>query len=237
MEREQHVRAAREYDERHAVLLVREAPRFGATLANGDGRSLRGYLESRQQIYRPSTGKIVFATDHFLLDAVSEAQQERQTVLFNYRTPIIQTSAASGRRPRVYSYIGHLLLNDVEPSALSEWKSAWENYLRCSRSVVDAGRRDRAIPLVVELWWRDQIRRGYLLTQALDTHSLTEVSATVSFDMFVIYQATAGYVATTTATAQAASSSTSLSQALRPSPQRPTSTLAPWVDWQLRPAN
>jgi hypothetical protein len=189
-DRDYRVRAAREYDGKHAVLIVREAPRIGARLSDSDGFSLRRYLVNREQVYRAPTGKIVFATDHFLLDSASEPQQERQSTVYNFRIPLIHTSSESGRLPRVYSYAGHLLFTDIEPTVLSEWQSAWDTYLRASLSVQGAERRERDMPYIAELYYRDQIRRGYLLSQSIDANSLNLTSASLVFSMFVIHQAT-----------------------------------------------
>lgn len=177
-------RKLREYDERHAMLLVREAPRIGAS-ASADP-SLRRYLEASGRAYRAPTGRLVFATDHFLLDAATEMRRERATVVVNFGRPVVQSSSRSGRGPRVFSYVGRFLFNDVEPHAVAEWTDAWERYLRASRALYAVERAERAVPLVAELRWRDRFRRGYLVRQSIDTDALNPQTAAVSFDMFVV---------------------------------------------------
>lgn len=197
---DKHGRSAAEYDQRHAVLIIREAPRIGATLSNKDGASLRRYLEAKELRYRSPTGRIIFATDHFLLDAITERDQERMSISYSLGRPTAQTSSASGRSARIYSHVGHLLSNAIEPSALTEWRDAWDTYVRASRLVRGHENTQRAVPLIAEVYWRDQFRRGYLTRTVIDMNALEDSRAVVSFDMFVIQAGSLHQSGTTDAT-------------------------------------
>lgn len=178
--------AAREFDHSHAVLVVREAPRLGSKLT-GSKDPLRDFLEATNLKHREPTGKIVFATDHFIVDFYQEADSERYTPVYNFGTAIVQTNARSGRQPRMYQYGGQLLSNDIEGSAFSAWQVAWDRWLRVTRNVTGSNRQ--ALPYFIELTYRDQVRRGYLISMNQGAQSLIPGQASFSFTMFVIHEA------------------------------------------------
>lgn len=172
----------------HAILLVREAPRLGAVVS-GAGATLRRRLEARQLVDRPPLGRIVFATDHFLLDGATESDQERFSIIYTLRSPIVQTAARSGRVHRTYSYNGRLLINAQEGSQFTAWQLAWDRWLRASRQVMANDRRALETPYVVELIYRDQKRRGYLLSCQRTADAQLPGEARFSFTMFVVHEA------------------------------------------------
>lgn len=182
----------REFDHSSAVLVVREAPRLGTRLTQGGRDPIRRHLESINLQSRRPTGKIVFATDQFLLDNLQEGDAERYTPVYNFGTAVVQTSPESGRQPRVYQYAGSLLMSEVEGSDFLKWQVAWDEYLRATRNVVGGARR--SLPYVVELSFRDQLRRGYLISMSQGTNSLLPGQGTLAFSMFVIHESRRGIV-------------------------------------------
>lgn len=175
-------------DLNHAVLVIREAPRLGADVTKD--QTLRAHLEAKEVVTRPPTGKIVFATDDFLLEGMSEPDNERYSVVYNFGNPAVQTSSPSGRRHRLFSYQGSLLINAIEGSSSSRFIAAWEKYLRGSVGVNGDARRD--IPYVAELTYRDQVRRGYMTALTRNRSSAYETHMSFSMEMFVIHQSNIG---------------------------------------------
>lgn len=177
--------ALKEYDYNHAVLVVREAPLTGAVLT-GAGAEIRRYLEAVNQRPRDPLGRIVFATDQFVVDFAQEADAERYTPIYNFGTPVIQTNSTSGRQPRLYQYGGQLLANDIEGSSFVAWQDSWDYWLRVTRNVTGVDRH--SLPFVAELTYRDQRRRGYLVSMHASAQSLIPGQNSFSFTMFVTYE-------------------------------------------------
>lgn len=172
-------------DERTAVLVIREAPRIGARV--GAGTTLRRYLESIEAVSRVPTGRIIFATDDFIVEDMQESDAERYSIAYNFGSPVVQTSSGSGRNPRFYSYQGSFLSNRTEGSSSVRFSEAWEKYLRGSANVNGEFRAD--IPYVAELIYRDQIRRGYLTALTRQRTSEFDTYTSFNLEMFVIHQA------------------------------------------------
>lgn len=178
--------ATRDYDSKHAVLTVRESPRLGTTAQPEFAR----FLESLEQQARFPTGKIVFATDNFLMSFVSEQDTERMVPVYNFGPAFVQTTGDHGRQPRLFNYGGMLLINDVEGSAFTEFRLAWEKYLRMSVQTESTN----LVPLVCELTYRDQIRRGYLTRVDYTLQSQQPGMVQFNFTMFVVHTASIGSV-------------------------------------------
>lgn len=173
-------------DLKHAVLVVREAPRLGARLMPTDDR-LRRYLETQQLRPRAPTGRIVFATDHFLMDALTEPDSERFSPVYNFATPFVQSSSSSGRSARIYQYQGSLLASAVEGSAYAAFRAGWDDWLRVSALV--GGEARRTIPYVAELTYRDQIRRGYPVAVQFDRAAQHPSRVGLGLSLFVVHEA------------------------------------------------
>lgn len=169
----------------HAVLVVREAPRLGARLTSEDDR-LRRYLEAQRLRTRAPTGRIVFATDHFLMDSFSEPDSERFTPVYNFASPCVQSSSDSGRSPRLYQYQGSLLSAAVEGSAYAEFRAGWDDWLRATALVGGAARQ--AVPYVVELTYRDQLRRGYPTIVQFDRAANHPSRVGFGLSLFVVHE-------------------------------------------------
>lgn len=174
-----------EMDLSHAVLVVRESPRLGTRL---DSRvdPLRRLLESKHLQARAPTGKIVFATDQFIMEHFQESDSERYASVYNFGVPIVQTNSVSGRQPRVYQYGGSLVSTEIDGPQFSMWQAAWDNWLRVTKNVTGGARY--FLPYVIELTFRDQGRRGYLLSMSKSAQSLIPGQQQFGFSMFVIHE-------------------------------------------------
>lgn len=181
-----------EFDFCHAVLCVREAPRLGARVSFDKQDPLRRYLENKNTETRSPTGKIVFATDNFLMTSFVELDSERFIPVYNFSTPVVQTSSSSGRSTRVYNYQGTLLFNSIEGSSYAEFQIAYLDWLRASACLVGTDRQ--LVPYVVELTYRDQIRRGYLLSLTIDHAATVEHGVSFSFTLFVVHESSKAVV-------------------------------------------
>lgn len=172
----------RSYENHHALLVIREAPRLGTRATD----SVASLLETRQLVRPAATGKIVFATDDFIVDAVQESDQERVSTAYTFSVPFIEV-APNGRMPRIYTYSGILLENSREGSALSRLISSWELYLRATNFLRGAARR--RLPYIATLEYRDQIRRGYPISMAYEDSSTKPNEHPFSLSMFIVHEA------------------------------------------------
>ncbi len=173
-----------DYEGAHALLVVREAPRTGerVTKRGGSGSTLAAAKNLQP---RNPVGKIVFASDDFIVDVIQETDQERYSVSYTFADPVVQ-AASEGRQPRLYTYAGTLLINGVLGSALARWLPAWETWLRATANLRGADRR--ATPWVAEISYRDQFRRGYLVNTAFERSSELPGRASFSLTLFVVHE-------------------------------------------------
>jgi hypothetical protein len=125
-----------------------------------------------------SGGDILFATDHFLLQQVTESDEEKIGPTYTFGQVKL---FCGGRNPKMYSYGGHLVDNSLEGSAKAQWMDVYDRFLRGSKCV-----RNNAF---AELYYRDQIRRGYLLHTNLTESSQQPNRAQFAFSMHVIAEA------------------------------------------------
>lgn len=125
-----------------------------------------------------SGGDVLFATDHFLLQQVTESDEEKIGPTYTFGQVKL---FCGGRNPKMYSYGGHLVDNSLDGSAKAQWMDVYDRYLRGSKCV-----RNNAF---AELYYRDQIRRGYLLHTNLTESSQQPNRAQFAFSMHVIAEA------------------------------------------------
>ena len=125
-----------------------------------------------------SGGDILFATDRFLLQQVTESDEERLGPTYTFGQGKL---FCGGRNPKMYSYGGHLVDNSILGSAKAQWMDVYERFLRGSRCV-----RTNSF---VELYYRDQIRRGYLLHTNMTESAQQPNRAQFAFSMHVIAEA------------------------------------------------
>lgn len=176
------IQSAKVIDGKHAVLVVREAPDSSSQVAS------EYVKQAENNVPRSPLGRIVFVSDDFILATISETEEERVTPSYNMRGAVVSTSAEDGLRPRIFAYAGTLLRNAIDGSSFANMMSAWDKYLRVTACVIDTvgSYRSRRIPLVVELHYRDQVRRGYPINIRYSQNSSTDASVSFSFSMFIV---------------------------------------------------
>lgn len=123
------------------------------------------------------TGEILCATDKFLLQQVNEQDEEKLGPMYTFGVPKVY---CGGRVPKIYTYGGMLVDNSLDGSAKSLWMSMYNDYLRGSKCVRSGA--------VAELYFRDQIRVGYLVHTNLIEDSNIPTQSQFAFGMFVIHE-------------------------------------------------
>lgn len=123
------------------------------------------------------TGEILCATDKFLLQQVNESDEEKLGPIYTFGAPKVY---CGGRVPKIYTYGGMLIDNSIDGSAKSLWMSMYNDYLRGSKCVRSGA--------VAELYYRDQIRVGYLVHTNLIEDSGVPTQSQFAFGMFVIHE-------------------------------------------------
>ena len=159
-----------------ATLVVRRVPQ---NLGNNAAELVRG-------------GEIVFATDYFLLNGFIETDSEMTAPYFTLGGAQI---SSGGRNVKMYSYAGTVTRTKYSdggtlassgdyPMTLHQLDGAKElanAYLKYLDPGVCA-KNDH----VVELRYRDQVRRGYLTKLKVSMRADFEGASGLSFSMFVI---------------------------------------------------
>jgi hypothetical protein len=161
-----------------AVLVIRkiELDSDASLSAFRRTRILEGSLE--REAVLASGGDILFATDQFLLQQTTESDEEKLGPTYTFGQVKL---FCGGRNPKMYTYGGNLVDNSIDGSAKAKWMDAYDRYLRGSQCV-----RNNAFG---ELYWRDQIRRGYLLHTNLTESANAPNRAEFAFSMHVIAEA------------------------------------------------
>jgi hypothetical protein len=119
---------------------------------------------------------LICATDYFILVSIDESDQEKIAPVFTFGDPVL--FGGTGRQPRIYSYSGVLVDSRTGGPGAAYWRAMYERYFRGSKCV--------EMKAVVELLFRDQWRRGYIVgtrpSLSADRPQVTQFS----FVMFVI---------------------------------------------------
>jgi hypothetical protein len=123
-----------------------------------------------------SSGKILCATDQFLLTGMNESDQERFSMAYTIADPVLR--GGRGRRPRMYAYTGILVDTEKDGSGIAVWRWVYENYLRASSCV--------NLNAVIEFTFRDQYRKGFITTCNLSYDANNPQRAALMWTMFVI---------------------------------------------------
>ncbi len=161
-----------------AVLVVRKIA-LDVDSSYASYRRLRVFESGlTQQAVLASGGDVLFATDHFILQQVTESDDEKIGPTYTFGQVKL---FCGGRNPKMYSYGGHLVDNSIDGSAKSQWMDVYNRFLRGSKCVQNNA--------FVELYYRDQIRRGYLLHTNLTESSQQPNRAQFAFSMHVIAEA------------------------------------------------
>ena len=127
-------------------------------------------------VVRTFEGRVLCATDHFVLTMFSETDQERTAAFLTAGDPSLYVGA--GIQPRLYSYGGIVGNSTVSGKGVPAWMYAYERYLRGTKC-----QRNRA---VVELSFKDQFRMGYMVSCKLDHDAGRPQQASLMFSLFII---------------------------------------------------
>lgn len=134
------------------------------------------YAKLRVYLARNPT-KDVFKTDEFLLCATSESDGDRLAPIYTFGTPLCFTA---GRRPKMYSYNGELLVNQYNGNSKSKFWEVFEKFSRSSSAII--GREDQYI---TEIKYQNRVISGVMTAlqtpiTARDLHKIP-----FSFSLFV----------------------------------------------------
>jgi hypothetical protein len=127
-------------------------------------------------VVRELTGKILCASDHFLLAGLNESDQERFSMAYTIGDPVLR--GGRGRRPRMFAYTGVLVDTEESGSGIAIWRYVYEHYLRSSSCV----NREA----IVEFMFRDQYRKGYVVGCNMTYDANNPQRAGIMWTMFVI---------------------------------------------------
>lgn len=121
--------------------------------------------------------QILFETNHFLLQSVSESRAEKSAMVETFGDTYLYLF---GKRPRIYNYSGTLM--DTEGLGwLNQWRQAYDDYFGGTQLV-----RDRAR---VFLLHEDVVREGIVLQDSIN-YTVDQMGfASVSFSLFVTNEA------------------------------------------------
>lgn len=119
---------------------------------------------------------LICATDYFILVSIDESDQEKIAPVFTFGDPVL--FGGTERQPRIYSYSGILVDSQTGGPGAAYWRAMYERYFRGSKCA--------EMKAVVELLFRDQWRRGYIVGTRPSISSDRPQMTQFSFVMFII---------------------------------------------------
>lgn len=122
------------------------------------------------------TGKILCASDHFILASLSEPDQERSSFRLTFGDPTLFVGA--GRNPRLFAYSGFLVDSLSSGPGIAQWRKMYDEYFRGTQCA-----KKRA---AIQLLTRDFSRKGFMMSCAIAPDATRPQIASLSFNMFVI---------------------------------------------------
>lgn len=135
-----------------------------------------GLLVVREVGSAYGSGKILAVNDHFLLAGINESDQERFSMAYTIGDPVLR--GGRGRRPRMFAYTGLLVDTEKSGSGITIWRYVYEKYLRASSCT--------NINAVIEFTYRDQYRKGFIISCNLSYDANNPQRAGLMWSMFVI---------------------------------------------------
>lgn len=168
-----------DYEDDPAVIVIRRiiSPKDG--IQQTQYRKINGLDGvSSNTVTFPSTMPIVLATDRFIIQQVSEVDEERIGPRYNFGNPAVY---ALGRSARIYTYGGWLVDNIRDGSAQAQWWVAYNKYMRGSKCAQNK--------CFAEIYYRDKIRRGYIMHANMSEDSTAPSRAQFAFSFFVTSEA------------------------------------------------
>lgn len=124
--------------------------------------------------------KIKAASDNFVIMHFNESDQERTAIQYTFGSASL--FVGPGRAPRIYSYGGALVDSKNSGKQIAHWLRMYNRYWRATAST--AGDINGA--WLINLSFRDQFRKGYIVNTKLDYDASKPLIAQFSFSMFVI---------------------------------------------------
>lgn len=169
-----------EYDSDPAVVVIRRLGNPQDHYRKASYRQIRGLdgVEA-EATGTPSAFPVVLATDRFIIQQVSEADEERLGPRYTFSVPVVYTI---GRSSRIFTYGGWLIDNMVDGSGQAQWLNAYEKYMRGSKCIQNK--------CFAEVYYRDKIRRGYVMHTNMTEESTQPSRAQFAFTIFVISEHT-----------------------------------------------
>jgi hypothetical protein len=152
--------------------LVPPAP-FGVAYGTG----YDGYF-AELTVHDAITQEITFRTDKFLLTHLSETHDCRQAPVFVLTQTLMYTS---GRVHSIGAYRGQFLINDRDGDSRSAFERDYHAYLKSDACL----NRLDGTSGYVKLVYRDQVKRGYILSLDFTTSANAPGSVSFSFTMFL----------------------------------------------------
>jgi hypothetical protein len=152
--------------------VVAETTLFGSTF----GPEYDGYI-AYLTVKQAKNDAILFETDKFLLTDLHETQDCRQAPVFVMTQALMYTS---GRTHSMGAYNGKFLLNDSDGDSRSEFERDYHEFLKSDACL---NRPEGAA--YVQLNYRDQVRRGYIIAFEFNTIASEPNTSTFSFTMFI----------------------------------------------------
>lgn len=120
--------------------------------------------------------KIKAASDNFVIMHFNESDQERTAIQYTFGSASL--FVGPGRAPRIYSYGGALVDSKNSGKQIAHWLRMYNLYWRATSAT--------AGEWLINLSFRDQFRKGYIVNTKLDYDASKPLIAQFSFSMFVI---------------------------------------------------
>jgi len=119
---------------------------------------------------------IYYDIDYILLQSLTEVFVERMAPVYTFGAAIIQSSGSDAKQ---FVYMGVVIPNSLDGDGRTRFVQSYNDILRVSRLVTKTHRR------YVELYYRNQIRRGYITSLSAQTSAEVPNRVELTFSMFV----------------------------------------------------
>jgi len=130
----------------------------------------------------PSSSPVVIASDRFIIQQVSEVDEERLGPMYTFAQPLVY---GVGRAGRIFTYGGWLVDNLKDGSAQAQWMEMYDRWLRGSKCIQNK--------CFAEIYYRDKIRRGYIMHTNLTEDASQPSRAQFAFTIFVVDELTISF--------------------------------------------
>jgi hypothetical protein len=175
-----------EYDEQHASITVREVSGVRASTGKAVGEAIEKTLPFLYGAVfsagaQATISDVVYVTDKFMITSAVEPRSSRSTMVMSFNQPTVYTA---GMRAYIFRYSGHVLINKRDGDGRNDFYTLYRKYMRASAGLVGTDRR--SFPWLVELTFRDMLRRGYVLDASIGINALEPTKGDISFTLFIV---------------------------------------------------